>query len=240
MSKKALIVWGGWDGHQPKEVAEIFRQVLEQENFSVEVSDTLEAFSDGEKLKALDLIVPVWTMDRIPPEWVNNVSVAVQSGVGLAGCHGGMCDAFRENTDWQFMTGAQWVAHPGNDGTEYTVNIKHSSSPLVEGIEDFDVSTEQYYLHIDPAVEVLASTRFPLVPGPHSFNKSVDMPVIYTKRWGAGRVYYNSLGHQANIMDLPVVRELMRRGFNWCAEGKAAAPADLKAEAYTGMADNQL
>lgn len=240
MSKKALIVWGGWDGHQPKEVAEIFREVLERENFSVEVSDTLEAFSDEQKLKALDLIVPVWTMDRIPQEWVNNVSAAVQSGVGLAGCHGGMCDAFRDNTDWQFMTGAQWVAHPGNDGTQYTVNIKHTSSPLVEGIADFEVSTEQYYLHIDPAVEVLASTRFPLVHGPHSTNKAVDMPVIYTKRWGAGRVYYNSLGHQADIMDLPVVRELMRRGFNWCAEGKTAVPANYVAEAYTGMADNQL
>jgi type 1 glutamine amidotransferase len=238
--RKALIVWGGWDGHQPKEVAEIFRGQLVQEGFSVEVSDTLEAFSDGEKLKALDLIVPVWTMGRIEQEWVNNVSAAVQSGVGLAGCHGGMCDAFRENTDWQFMTGGQWIAHPGNDGTEYTVNIKHSSSPLVEGIDDFTISTEQYYLHVDPAIEVLATTRFPLAPGPHSLNKAVDMPVIWTKRWGLGRVYYNSLGHQANIMEIPVVKELLRRGFNWCADGITHAPAGDSQGAYTGMADNQL
>jgi type 1 glutamine amidotransferase len=238
--RKALIVWGGWDGHQPKEVAEIFRGQLVQEGFSVEVSDTLEAFSDGEKLKALDLIVPVWTMGRIEQEWVNNVSAAVQSGVGLAGCHGGMCDAFRENTDWQFMTGGQWIAHPGNDGTEYTVNIKHSSSPLVEGIDDFTISTEQYYLHVDPAIEVLATTRFPWAPGPHSLNKAVDMPVIWTKRWGAGRVYYNSLGHQANIMEIPVVKELMRRGFNWCADGKAHAHVGNSQGTYTGMADNQL
>jgi type 1 glutamine amidotransferase len=238
--RKALIVWGGWDGHQPKEVAEIFRSQLVQEGFRVEVSDTLEAFSDGEKLKALDLIVPVWTMGRIEQEWVNNVSAAVQSGVGLAGCHGGMCDAFRENTDWQFMTGGQWIAHPGNDGTEYTVNIKHSSSPLVEGIDDFTISTEQYYLHVDPAIEVLATTRFPLAPGPHSLNKAVDMPVIWTKRWGLGRVYYNSLGHQANIMEIPVVKELMRRGFNWCADGITHAPAGDSQGAYTGMADNQL
>jgi type 1 glutamine amidotransferase len=211
-----------------------------QEGFSVEVSDSLEAFSDGEKLKALDLIVPVWTMGRIEQEWVNNVSAAVQSGVGLAGCHGGMCDAFRENTDWQFMTGGQWIAHPGNDGTEYTVNIKHSSSPLVEGIDDFTISTEQYYLHVDPAIEVLATTRFPLVPGPYSLNKAVDMPVIWTKRWGLGRVYYNSLGHQANIMEIPVVKELMRRGFNWCADGKELAPVGDQQGTYTGMADNQL
>jgi type 1 glutamine amidotransferase len=221
--KKALIVWGGWDGHQPREVAEIFRGQLEEEGFSVEVSDTLEVFSEEEKLKSLELIVPIWTMGRIEQEWVNNVSAAVQSGVGIAGCHGGMCDAFRENTDWQFMTGGQWIAHPGNDGTEYSVNIKHSSSSLVEGIDDFTVSTEQYYLHVDPAVEVLATTRFPIANGPHSMNKAVDMPVIWTKRWGQGRVYYNSLGHQANIMEIAVVKELMRRGFNWCAEGKAIA-----------------
>ncbi|MBO9598735.1 MAG: ThuA domain-containing protein [Cohnella sp.] len=239
-TRKALIVWGGWDGHQPKEVAEIFRGQLVKEGFEVEVSDTLEAFADGEKLKALDLIVPVWTMGKIDGAWVSNVSAAVQSGVGLAGCHGGMCDAFRDNTDWQFMTGGQWIAHPGNDGTTYTVEIKHSSSPLVEGIADFEVCTEQYYLHVDPANEVLATTRFPLVPGPHSTNKSVDMPVVWTKRWGQGRVYYNSLGHQANIMEIPVVQELMRRGFNWAAEGKALANADEKQEAYTGMQDNQL
>jgi len=240
MTKKALIVWGGWDGHQPREMADIFRRQLEGENFAVEVSDTLDAFADGEKLKALDLIVPAWTMGRIEQQLVDNVSMAVQSGVGLAGCHGGMCDAFRENTDWQFMTGGQWIAHPGNDGTTYTVNVKNSTSPLVEGIADFTVTTEQYYLHVDPAVEVLATTRFPLVPGPHSLNKSVDMPVVWTKRWGLGRVYYNALGHQADIMEIPVVQELMRRGFNWCAEGKALAPADWQPDAYTGMADNQL
>ncbi|MBB6690636.1 ThuA domain-containing protein [Cohnella xylanilytica] len=238
--RKALIVWGGWDGHQPRQVADIFRDVLEKENFEVEVSDTLEAFSEGEKLKGLDLIVPVWTMGRIEQQWVNNVSEAVQAGVGLAGCHGGMCDSFRDNVDWQFMTGGQWVAHPGNDGVEYTVNIKHSSSPLTDGIEDFQVASEQYYLHVDPAVEVLATTRFPVVPGPHSLNKAVDMPVVWTKRWGVGRVYYNSLGHQANIIEIPVVKELMRRGFLWCAEGKAAAGRSSAAAAYTGMADNQL
>ncbi|MEF2243618.1 ThuA domain-containing protein [Paenibacillus sp. IITD108] len=239
--KKALIVWGGWDGHQPKQVAEIFRQQLIEEGFEVEVSDTLEAFADADKLMQLDLIIPLWTMGKIDQQLVKNVSAAVQSGVGLAGCHGGMCDAFRENVDWQFMTGGQWVAHPGNDGVEYTVNISNTSSLLTAGIEDFSVKSEQYYLHVDPAVEVLATTRFPTVPGPHSLNKAVDMPVIWTKRWGVGRVYYNSLGHQANIMDIATVKELMKRGFLWCAEGKSEAQKHTAAsEAYTGMADNQL
>lgn len=221
--KKALIVWGGWAGHQPEEVAAIFQDMLVKEGFEVEVSDTLEAFADGEKLKSLDLIIPVWTMGEIKSEYVDNVSAAVQSGVGLAGCHGGMCDSFRVSVDWQFMTGGQWVSHPGNDGVEYSVNVKHSSSPLTEGIEDFTVSSEQYYMHVDPAVEVLATTRFPITEGPHSLNKSVDMPVAWTKRWGVGRVYYNSLGHQANIVEIPVVKEMLRRGMLWCAAGKSAA-----------------
>jgi uncharacterized protein len=239
--KKALIVWGGWQGHQPEQVADIFRHVLEGEGFSVDVSDTLEAFADADYLKSLDLIVPHWTMGQIEKQLVSNVSAAVQSGVGLAGCHGGMIDAFRNNVDWQFMTGAQWVAHPGNNGLEYMVNVRHSSSPLLEGIEDFKVVSEQYYLHVDPAVEVLATTRFPVVPGPHSLNGPVDMPVVYTKRWGVGRVFYCSLGHLADIVAMPQVTEIMRRGFLWAAEGKllyGTGHADSECK-YSGMGDSQ-
>ncbi|WP_404301747.1 ThuA domain-containing protein [Paenibacillus sp. DP01] len=239
--RKALIVWGGWNGHEPEQVAAIFERILKEEQFEVEVSNTLDAYQDAEKLLGLDLIIPMWTMGQIEQELVNNVSAAVQSGVGLAGCHGGMCDAFRNNVDWQFMTGGQWVAHPGNDGVEYMVNIKRGSSPLLDHIEDFHVKSEQYYLHVDPAVEVLATTRFPVVPGPHSANGPVDMPVVWTKRWGSGRVFYNSLGHHADIIDIPQVTEMMRSGFLWTAAGKQAATSygSLLAEAYTGMADNQ-
>jgi type 1 glutamine amidotransferase len=240
MKKKALIVWGGWDGHEPKQVAEIFAGILKEADFEVEVSDTLDSFDDGEKLKALDLIVPVWTMGEIKKQQVKNVSEAVQSGVGIAGCHGGMCDAFRNNVDWQFMTGGNWVSHPGGDGVEYTVNIKYSSSPLLAGIEDFTISSEQYYLHVDPAVEVLATTRFPTVPGPHSLNGAVDMPVVWTKRWGVGRVYYCSLGHKANIVEIPQVKEMMKRGLLWAAEGKDLYSEKVAVDAeYTGMGDSR-
>ncbi|XOJ01419.1 ThuA domain-containing protein [Paenibacillus polymyxa] len=238
---KALIVWGGWDGHEPEQVAAIFERILKEEQFEVEVSNTLESYADAEKLMGLDLIVPLWTMGQIEQELVNNVSSAVQSGVGLAGLHGGMCDAFRNNVDWQFMTGGQWVAHPGNDGVEYMVNMKRGSSPLLDHIEDFQVKSEQYYLHVDPAVEVLATTRFPVVTGPHAANGPVDMPVVWTKRWGAGRVFYNSLGHHADIVDMKPVTEMMRSGFKWTAAGKELAKSRVSSatEVYTGMADNQ-
>ena len=126
-----------------------------------------------------------------------------------------MCDAFRNSPQWQFLTGGNWVAHPGGENIKYTVNICPSSSRITDGIEDFIVTAEQYYLHVDPAVEVLATTRFPVAEGPYTANGPVDMPVVWTKRWGTGRIFYNSLGHQADVIAAPVPLELMRRGLLW-------------------------
>jgi type 1 glutamine amidotransferase len=218
VGKSALIVWGGWDGHQPRQVADIFQRTLIEEGFAVEVSDTLDAFLDAEKLNSLNLIVPIWTMGKITEEQFQPVNKAVQSGVGLAGCHGGMCDAFRENPEWQFMTGGQWVAHPGNDGVRYQVRITDHSHPITRGIDDFEVSSEQYYMHVDPAVKVLAVTPMPVADGPHVPNGPVRMPVVWTKFWGRGRVFYNSLGHQANVVQSEPCLTLMRRGFQWAAK----------------------
>ncbi|MCC7349506.1 MAG: ThuA domain-containing protein [Phycisphaerales bacterium] len=218
MGKSALIVWGGWDGHQPRQVADIFQRTLVEEGFAVEVSDTLDAFLDAEKLNSLNLIVPIWTMGKITEEQFQPVNKAVQSGVGLAGCHGGMCDAFRESPEWQFMTGGQWVAHPGNDGVRYQVRITDHSHPITRGIDDFEVSSEQYYMHVDPAVKVLAVTPMPVVDGPHVPNGPVRMPVVWTKFWGKGRVFYNSLGHQENVVQSEPCLTLMRRGFQWAAK----------------------
>jgi len=234
MGKKALIVWGGWDGHEPEPVSKVFEKTLEQEGFEVAVSDSLASLEDVEKLKGLHLIVPVVTMSEISREQVAAVNVAVANGTGIAGCHGGMCDSFRTSVEWQFITGGNWVSHPGGDGVEYVVNIKQSSSPIVTGLNDFKVKSEQYYLHVDPAVEVLATTRFPTVTWFHSSNGAVDMPVVWTKRWGVGRVFYNSLGHHADIFDIPEALELMRRGFLWAAEGKdIAVEQGLDASIYT-------
>ncbi len=221
---KALIFWGGWDGHEPEQVAEIFRAMLAGEGFEVQVTDNHDALDDVDALSALDLIVPVWTMGQIEKHRVENVSRAVAYGTGLAGCHGGMCDAFRDQVLWQFMTGANWVAHPGGDGVKYRVDMAGTGEdPLVSGIGSFEVETEQYYLHVDPANKVLATTRFPTVPWFHSANGDVDMPVAWTKRWGEGRVYYNALGHHADVIADGPAHEMLRRGLLWAARGKAQA-----------------
>jgi type 1 glutamine amidotransferase len=236
--KKVLIVQGGWDGHEPQLTSKRFAKLMEKNGYTCEIADTLDVFADLDKLMGLDLIVTCWTMDKIKHEYVQNISKAVGAGVGLAGCHGGMCDAFREDTEWQFMTGGQWVSHPGGDGIDYMVNICKGSSPIVAGLEDFPVCSEHYYLHVDPAVEVLASTQFPLINYYHAANKPIAMPVVWTKYWGVGRVFYCSLGHHDDVFDnSPSAQVLMERGMLWASEGKEYNEKNgLDAEKYKNNA----
>ena len=236
--KQALIFQGGWDGHEPQLTSRRFAGLLEEAGFAVTVSDTLDCLADLDRLREMDLLVACWTMGDIPGDYTRNVAQAVGEGVGLAGCHGGMCDSFRQDTEWQFITGGQWVSHPGGDGQTYTVNIRSGSSPIVEGLEDFEVCSEHYYLHVDPAIEVLATTRFPLVNYYHISNKPVDMPVAWTKFWGNGRVFYTSLGHHDDVFDRsPAAQELMRRGLLWAAAGRAfARDHGLTAERFENSA----
>ncbi|MCU0315249.1 MAG: ThuA domain-containing protein [Fimbriimonadaceae bacterium] len=219
-SRSALIVWGGWDGHAPEQTATLFREILEAEGFAVTVSDTLDAFLTND-LNGLNLIVPIWTMGEITGDQRSAVTTAVaEHGVGLAGCHGGMCDSFRNDTEWQFMTGGQWVSHPGNDGMKYQVEIKRDNPhQITEGLPDFEVVSEQYYLHVDPGINVLAVTHFPLagVDGPHVQN-ACAMPQVWTKMYGKGKVFYNALGHQPDVLMAETPRELMRRGFLWATK----------------------
>lgn len=214
--KKALIFYGGWEGHTPKETAHVFKEILEQEGFEVTLSDTLDCLNDYDAIKDYDLFVPQWTMGTISNQQCSNICRAVAEGAGIAGCHGGMCDSFRENVEWQFMTGAQWVAHPGGDQITYEVNMKRGNS-FTEGLEDFKVKSEQYYVHVDPAAMVYATTTFPIYGGPYETNGKVDVPVVITKTWGKGKVFYNSLGHTYEIFNIYQAKELMRRGFLWAA-----------------------
>src|SRR5690625_4606166 len=214
--KKALIFQGGWEGHEPEEVAGILGGILEEEGFQVKITDTLDTLKEDD-LTSYDLIVPNWTQGKIEDDQLKPLLEAVEKGTGLAGLHGGMGDSFRMAVDYQFMVGGQWVAHPGDDGVKYEVRILDKDHPLTEGMDDFTVESEQYYMHVDPVVNVHAVTRFPVAEGPYKANGEVDMPVIWTKRWGAGKVYYNSLGHVANIVRMPEVIELMRKGFVWAS-----------------------
>ena len=203
----ALIVQGGWDGHQPKEVSEILGNALRENGFEVEISDTLDAFKDQAKLEKLDLIIPIWTMGNITNEQLRPLLNAVKGGVGIAGCHGGMGDAFRPETEYNLMVGGQWVDHPGGDGVTYTVSMGPTPHPITAGMSDFDITSEQYYMHVDPANTVIATSNF----------GKVVMPTTWIKNFGKGRVFYTCLGHIAKDVAQPPVLTMMTRGMLWAA-----------------------
>ena len=219
--KKALFVWGGWEGHSPQEAAELFAPWLVEQGYDVTVSDTLEAYEDYSMLEGLDLIVPVWTQGTITEEQERNLLRAVWSGVGISGWHGCMADSFRMSTDYQFMVGGQWVAHPGNF-IEHDINILDTGDPVTAGLGDFKLNTEQYYLHVDPGNVVLATTTF---DGNHPVSGRSDygcpwirgtvMPVVWKRMWGRGRVFYSSIGHKIEDLLVPEANEIAKRGMLW-------------------------
>jgi len=213
-AKRALMVWGGWEGHEPQLCTERFAPFLREQGFEVELADTLDVYLDAERLRGFDLLVPTWTMGSITKPQESGLLEAVAAGFNVAGWHGGMADSFRANPDYQFMVGGQWVSHPG-DIIDYTVNILQADDPITAGLADFAMHSEQYYLHVDPANEVLATTTFtgeylPWIAG-------TVMPVVWKRRYGAARISYCSLGHVATDFDTPEVRILVERGMLWAA-----------------------
>jgi len=211
--RQALIVWGGWDGHEPEQGAHIIRDFLVEDGFDVRLENTTRAFADP-AIKDYSLIVPIFTMSKIEKDEVTNLVAAVQGGVGLAGYHGGMGDAFRDAVDYQFMVGGQWVAHPGNI-IDYHVDVTKPEDPIMVGIERFAYRSEQYYMHVDPSNEVLATTTF---TGEHAaWIDGVVMPVVWKRRHGEGRVFYSALGHVASEFQVPEMATILRRGMNWAA-----------------------
>ncbi len=211
--REALIVWGGWSGHEPEQGAAVIRGWLEEEGFKVRVESTTRAFA-APAIADMSLIVPIYTMSKIEKDEAANLSRAVQNGVGLGGYHGGMGDAFRDSVEYQFMVGGQWVAHPGNI-IDYRVNITRPDDPVMAGIADFPYRSEQYYMHVDPSNEVLATTTF---TGDHAYwIDGVVMPVVWKRRHGKGRVFYSSLGHVAKEFEVPQMRTILRRGLLWAA-----------------------
>ncbi len=215
--KKILFVWGGWKGHEPEQCKDLLVPWLRLEGAEVTVSDSLGIYKNEKIMKSLDLIIQVWTMGAIKKEEEQGLLSAVKSGTGLAGWHGGLGDAFRNNTEYQFMVGGQWVAHPGGV-IDYMVNVTDKKDPVTAGLKDFTMHSEQYYMQVDPNVKVLATTTYS--------NKYADwiegcvIPVVWKKTFGKGRVFYSSLGHVAKDFQVPEALEILKRGIRWASESR--------------------
>ena len=213
--KKVLVVYGGWEGHKPKIFADKISLWLKNQGAKVQLADSTSIYTNTELLNGLDLIIQHITMSEMTDEQSHGLISAIASGVGLAGCHGGLGDSFRENTEYQYMVGGQFVKHPGGQ-VPYTVKMKNTEDPIIKGINDFSLFSEQYYMHVDSAIEVLATTQF---SGEHdSWIAGVEVPVVWKKAFGKGRVYYNAIGHSEKDFEIPEVWNLITRGVLWAAQ----------------------
>ncbi|WP_234988158.1 ThuA domain-containing protein [Demequina sp. NBRC 110056] len=226
MSRQCLIVRGGWPGHDPVGATELFIPSLRRQGFVVDVEETPEVYSDESTMARYDLIVQCITMGSATVDEVDGLRRAVASGIGFAGWHGGIIDSFRNATDYLQMVGVQFAAHPhapqdrGHLDVEpyrdYTVHVRQPEHPIMDGISDFDIRTEQYWVLADGLNEVLADCE--LVPGDgDEWAKPVTMPVAWTRQWGAGRIFATSLGHTVDVLQRPDVSRLIKRGMDWAA-----------------------
>lgn len=229
--KKVLMVWGGWKGHHPKELTEKVKAWLDKQGAIVTVSDSLGVYTNKKIMDNTDLVFQSWTMGKITKEQANGLMNAVKRGVGLAGTHGGLGDSFRENTGYQFMVGGQWVAHPGGV-IDYTVEITNHTDPITKGVSDFKMHSEQYFMHVDPNVKVLATTTF---TGEHGdWITGAVMPVVWKKYFGKGRVFYISVGHTPADFDNDSSWEILTRGIRWAADSKYGPVEKWVSPAYPG------
>ncbi|MDX2022457.1 MAG: ThuA domain-containing protein [Deltaproteobacteria bacterium] len=227
--KNALFVYGGWDGHQPEKCRDIFVPWLKKQGFKVTVSNNLDPYADLKLMSSLDLIVQIWTMGTIKKEQLSGLLNAVRGGVGIAGWHGGLGDAFRQETEYQFMIGGQWVAHPGGV-IGYKVNVTEHEDPITRGVPDFDLKSEQYYMHVDPNNKVLATTRFTAEHA--SWIEDAVMPVAWKKVYGKGRVFYTSMGHNVDVFDRPEALGITQRGILWASDSRREDTQNLISPAY--------
>jgi type 1 glutamine amidotransferase len=227
--RHALVVRGGWDGHQPVETTDVFIPHLEANGFTVRVEDSPAPYADAEYMSTVDLIVQTNTMETIENDEFQGLRTAVENGSGLAGWHGGIADSYRNNVDYLQLIGGQFAAHPGKHPDErtgeqsdnyvpYTVNFLPAAAehPITHGIGDFDLVTEQYWVLHDDYIDVLATTTQAVRPW-DPWNRPVSSPAIWTRQWGKGRIFVSTPGHRIEIVQNPQVRTIIERGLLWAA-----------------------
>ncbi|WP_176086823.1 ThuA domain-containing protein [Martelella sp. HB161492] len=213
MARRAQIIWGGWPGHEPKACARLIAGMLEDDGFAVSLSGDLSLISAGETLAA-DLLVLIVTGEALGDIEARALTEAVRGGLGVAGFHAGLAASFKASAAFRYLAGVTFAGHPGGI-IDYHVDITRPDDPVMAGIEGFGYRSEQYYLHYDPSVDVLATTRF---SGAHdAATEGVVMPVVIKRRFGAGRIFYSALGHSPSELAHPQAQLILRRGFAWAA-----------------------
>jgi type 1 glutamine amidotransferase len=227
--KKALLVYGGWEGHEPVKCRDLFAPWMEKNGFDVVASNSQAPYADAALMKTIDLVVQVWTQGTIAREPLKGLLDAVKAGTGIAGWHGGLGDAYRDVPEYRYMVGGDWVAHPGGI-IDYEVHITDHEDPVTAGLSDFRMKSEQYLMHVNPNNKVLATTRFSGAADP--WIDGATMPVVWKKVHGKGRVFYTSLGHVAADFDVPQALAIVQRGIRWASDSRYEPTPDLVSPVY--------
>jgi type 1 glutamine amidotransferase len=209
--KRALLLYGGWEGHTPERAADFAEAELLQ-GFEVVRSQDLDMLRP-DVLGGFDLLLPIWTFGELTESQERALLDAVAHGLGIASWHG-HASSFLESRPHKFMLGGQFVGHPGGNEVRYPIRFL-GNDPLVAGLEDFSVVSEQYYLLVDPAVKILATT--PVDGDDMYWLAGVPMPVAWKRFWGRGRVFYCALGHTLDVLAHPTVSTLLKRASRWAA-----------------------
>lgn len=231
MTRQALVVRGGWDGHRPVEATELFLPFLRENGFAVRVEESNEIYADAEVMASTDLIVQSVTMSEISHEAFLGLRGAVEAGTGLAGWHGGIADSYRNNSDYLQLIGGQFATHPSkapehrhgdqaDNYLDYTVELTDlgRSHEIMAGLDDFTLHSEQYWVLYDDLIDVLATTTHPVQPY-HPWHRPIVSPAVWTRLWGEGRVFVATPGHLPDILEDPNVRTVIERGMLWAARG---------------------
>jgi len=219
-AKKVLLTSGGWQGHQPETVADCLETGL-LSGYEVTRARGLDVLSI-DVLQEFDLLIPVWTFGSITATQEHALLESVAAGLGYLGLHGN-ASAFLSSRLHKFMLGGQFVDHPGGDKVDYTVRFR-AGDPIVQGLGDLDVSSEQYYLLVDPAVTVLATTD--IVGGPKPWLAGTEMPVAWKRMWGRGKVFYCALGHSPDTLSHPAVQVMLKRAIDWACRTRVDIQGD--------------
>ncbi len=209
--KNILIVYGGYEPHKPELFADYVEEWFLKKEANVSKTNDLKVYRDLDKLKNQNLIVQSVTMMQLDSLEASHLTKAVASGVGIAGAHGGLVDSYRSNTIYQFMIGGQFVSHPGG---KVNFKVEMLEDELTKGLNDFEIFTEQYYMHFDPNIDIIAKTKF----NGDIFHwiDDVEMPIAWKKIYDKGKVFFISIGHDPNeFMRKKDAWELLTRGFLW-------------------------
>jgi hypothetical protein len=207
--KRALIIYGGWEGHTPERFADFAHEQL-LVGYDVTRSQDLDLLR-YENLSQFDLLLPIWTFGDLTEAQEAGLLKASTEGLGVVAWHGAT-NSFLKSRQHKFWLGGQFVSHRGGDETEYDVHFV-GNDPLITGLEDVRVRSEQYYLLIDPAIQVLATTR--IHGHDQTWLSGQEMPVAWKRVWGQGKVFYCALGHTVETLHLLPIKILLQRAVHW-------------------------